>query len=171
MENVNYQLFECIWCLQNKDFMNKSEKIKDLIIKNTNNYTKEMINYIIIKKNLELLKKIYNKFPYLFNEIDLTKIIKNGDVKILEWIYEKNKYIKLLNKKYALIWAVKKNNIDILEWVWNKRKELKIEYYEHAILLARDNYIIEWFWNLRNENELNYFKNTIKYKKLILEIK
>ena len=36
----------------------------------------------------------YNKFPYLFNEIDLTKIIKNGDVKILEWIYEKNKYIK-----------------------------------------------------------------------------
>ena len=25
MENVNYQLFEWIWCLQNKDFMNKSE--------------------------------------------------------------------------------------------------------------------------------------------------
>lgn len=60
----------------------------------------------------------------------------------------------------------KKNNIDILEWVWNKRKELKIEYYEHAILLARDNYIIEWFWNLRYENEINNFKNIIKYKKL-----
>lgn len=168
---VNYQLFEWIWCFKNKEFSNKSKRLKDLIIKNTNNYTKEMVNYIIIKKDLETLKKIYNKASYLFSEIDLTEIIKYGDVEILEWIYKENKYIKIINKKYGLIWAVKMKNLDILEWIWTRRNELKIEYYEHAILLARSEDIINWFWGLRNENGINMFKDIIKYKKTLIKIK
>jgi hypothetical protein len=126
MDKVNYQLFEWIWCCQNREFSNKSKRLKDLIIKNTNNYTKEMVNYIIIKKDLETLKKIYNKASYLFTEIDLTEIIKYGDVEILEWIYKENKYIKIINKKYGLIWAVKMKNLDILEWIWS---EVRIQIY------------------------------------------
>ena len=171
MEKVNYQLFEWIWCCQNREFSNKSKRLKDLIIKNTNYYTNEMVKYIIIKKDLETLKKIYNKASYLFSEIDLTEIIKYGDIKILEWIYNENKYIKFFNKKYALIWGVKMNNIDVLNWVWNKRDELKIEYYEHAILLSRNEETLNWFWNLRNENGISMFKNIIKYKKGLVKIK